>query len=159
MQSVLPGRTYCLRIAATDTVGHTADGDWGGCTSTAVDDRRMERTASWRRHASTAYYRGTYLESRAYGATLTLGRASEPAGFAVRALVGPGQGKIRIWLGGEWRDFDLSRPTRRVRDLWMGDFTCGRTVKIRVRSHGKPVRIDAATPVLPPEFGECGFNR
>jgi len=139
-----PGRTYCFRAIGTDAAGNAGTASPFRCTATPVDDRKPAATG-FAKKTGPAYYQGTYRQASAKGSTLTL------TGVQVRTLSllvakGPGHGTIAVYFNGvKLGSFSLGAASSKVKQqLLIKKFASVKTgtLKIKVISAGKPVRID-----------------
>ncbi len=96
-----PGETICVRVRATDEVGHT--GAWSReiCRTRLLDDRNLEGwrgTRAWDAITFDNNYRGTALISKDKGARVYLPteRVSE---LRIQGRKGPYSGTIEIRIG------------------------------------------------------------
>jgi alpha-tubulin suppressor-like RCC1 family protein len=148
-----PGSTYCFSARARDAAGVVSP--WAGevdpylapetCTAVPLDDRSLTRSGSWTAGTSTAYFRGTYLRSRSYGARLTR-TGVEARRIALVATTCPTCGTVKVYLGTRLlKTISLHSDTTVIGKIipvksWSALHSG--TVMIRVVSSGKKVIID-----------------
>jgi hypothetical protein len=142
--SLQPGYTYCFEVRARDHAGNLSTWSAPGCVARALDDRAATAPTNWARHASNAFYLGTYSQTRADGAKLTLPRVRADRVGIISRTCGT-CGKISISLGGtRIAVVSLhSASTHRHRLILFSPFPMRTgTLTIRVISSGRLVRID-----------------
>ena len=144
-----PGRTYCFRVRARDTVGNLGPwSDYQSCTVTPFDDRRLERSGAWKALNGPRYFQHTYLTTRQKGASLVAANLRGVRRIGMLVATGPGNGRIRVTYPGFYAPvvINLDTPSQdwlviRGMIAW-GPYGTPGTLKITVVSRGKPVRVD-----------------
>lgn len=140
--SASPGTT-CLSVRGKAS---GAVGAWSAerCTAVPVDDRSLTASSGWTNGTSTGFYSNTFRRATALNASLSLkvrGRS-----FALLVARGPGQGKIKVYLGstylGTW-NLAASTVQRQVIIPVKTLSTVGTgTIKVVVATSGLKVLID-----------------
>ena len=141
--SLSPGNKT-LRVAAVDAAGNV---DATPAVETFSVPRDLVATSGWRTVRAGGHFAGDYLEARRFGTQVTA------PGRNVRELRliaprGPGLGKVQVRVGsGPWLTVNLQGATNErfhvyvVRDQYSP--VVSGTIRIRVASAGKVVRVDA----------------
>jgi len=139
-----PGRTYCFKAQSQDTANNLGLVSAERCTTTPVDDRTAKRSSGWARKTGAKHYRGTYLETKRKGATLTLKGARAKRIALVVAKV-RGGGTVQVRYAGKVVGTKRLAGTGARRVLAVKTFPTVRTGKLVVKvvsRTGKRVRID-----------------
>lgn len=141
----LPQRTSVLRVWASDSAG-TPDPSAATRTWTVpVNNTNLGHSKGWTKKTGSRYYLGSYSTTKAKGATLSKSRSGLRR-VALVATKGPGFGKVNVYLGTTLlKRIDLSASRLAKRQLLsVASFSTVKsgTVRARVVSSGKPVRIE-----------------
>lgn len=140
--SLIPGSTYCYSVRAPDVA--TNVGAWAQrCTAIPLDDRALNRSAGWTDTTRTGWFQSTAVETTTQGATLT--KSATTRRIALYALKCPGCGTVGVYVAGtQVGTIDLATASAHRKLIALPAFalTTG-TVKLKVLSSGKLVRIDA----------------
>lgn len=94
--SLAPGVEACFSVRARDVAGNVSAWSAERCTSAALDERALSRSAGWTSLASSSAYRGTLLRSTSSGRTLTLPGAPLRRSVLV-AMTCPTCGSVEVW--------------------------------------------------------------
>jgi hypothetical protein len=140
-----PGSTYCVSVRARDDYDTLSAWTAPTCTAVPLDDRSLAESGTWAKGTSTVYYRSTVKRASATGAKLT--RTGVVAKrLAIVATTCSTCGTVKIYRGTTLlRTISLySAATQHRRVLNVTTFTANRTgtIKVKVSSSGKAVRID-----------------
>ena len=143
--SASPGITYCFSVRARDVLNNL--GSWSAqrCTATPLDDRSLAGGSDWTRRTGAADYLHTITVGSAQDATLTR-TGVQARRIALLVTRCPGCGSVSVRLGQRsLGTFSLTAPTTQPRKLipvaTFGAVRSG-TLRIRITSAGRPVRID-----------------
>jgi hypothetical protein len=140
-----PGFTYCFRATATDWDGNTSAASVEDCTSIPVDNVSFRHWGGWAKKRGTGYYLESFSQTRNLGATLTLKNVTAKH-LAIIVTTCPRCGAIRVFFGGKLVSrIKLRSPTTtklRVINVKTFDTPQTGTVKVRVSSRGKLVRVE-----------------
>jgi hypothetical protein len=140
----LAAGSHRFTVAARDADGVVDPSPAVSTFTVPVDDRGLAVGAgTWRRKRAGAAYGGTYSTARAAKATLTY-RVSRARSLALLVGAAPGQGKVKVFLGGTL----LATVTTSGASSWrrlvpLASFTSPRSGVVRiVTTSAKPVRVD-----------------
>ncbi|HEV2906932.1 MAG TPA: metallophosphoesterase [Actinomycetota bacterium] len=140
-----PGFTYCFRATATDWDGNTSAASAEDCTSIPVDNISFRHWGGWAKKSGAGYYLGSFSQTRNLGATLTLKNVTAKH-LAIIVTKCPKCGAIRVFFGGKLVSrIQLRSPTTtkmRIIIVKIFDTPQTGTVKVRVSSRGKLVRVE-----------------
>lgn len=140
-----PGSTYCFRATATDWDGNTSASSAEDCTSIPVDNVSFRHRGGWLKKRGNGHYLDTFSQTRHFRAALTL-RDVTAKHLAIIVTKCPTCGRIDVLFGGKLlKRIQLRSSTAqklRVIDLANFDSVQTGTVKIRVVSRGKLVRVE-----------------
>jgi hypothetical protein len=138
-----PGFTYCFRVVATNGAGLQSTSAQR-CTSLPVDDRGLTKVGSWARRTGTGYYLNTFTRGSAIGVALK--RSVKAKHLALVVTKCPTCGTVKVFFRTQLlKKLSLrSATTRKKVVVALASFTARRsgTLKIRIVSSGKSVRID-----------------
>lgn len=141
-----PGATYFFTAEARDGSGNVAAA-LEDFVVIPVDDRAMQRRGAWSRHRNSAHFMGTYTQTRARNASLSLA----DVGFTSLDLIATKCttcGSVDVFLGHtKVKHIDLhaaSTLSKQLLAIYAGDGSRyrRRDVRIVVTSSGKRVLID-----------------
>jgi hypothetical protein len=140
-----PGSTYCFSGRARDDQANVSPWSAETCTAAPLDDRSLTRSTGWAAKTSTAFYRGTYVQTTTLNAKLT--RSSMRAKrIALVATTCATCGSVRVYLGTTLlKSISLKSSTTVNKKLFtVATFTSVKTgtLTIKVASSGKKVIID-----------------
>lgn len=140
-----PGFTYCFQATATDWDGNTSAASAEDCTSIPVDNISFRHWGGWAKKSGAAYYLGSFSQTRKLGATLTLKNVTAKH-LAIIVTKCPKCGAIRVFFGGKLVSRIKLRvsTTTKMRMINVKTFDTPQTgtVKVRVSSRGKLVRVE-----------------
>ncbi len=141
-----PGTTYCFSARARDRAGNVSAWSAETCTALPVDDRTLAAASgTWLRRSADGYFRRTYSTAARKGAALVL-PGVQVRRLALLATRCPTCGTVQIfWNGTLLKQVSLAAPTLEKKQLLtLGPFPSLQegTVRMRVSSSGRPVRID-----------------
>jgi acid phosphatase type 7 len=140
-----PGFTYCFQATATDWDGNTSATSAEDCTSIPVDNISFRHWGGWAKKSGAGYYLGSFSQTRNLGATLTLKNVTAKH-LAIIVTTCPRCGAIRVFFGGKLVSrIQLRSPTTtKMRMITVKTFDTPQTgtVKVRVSSRGKLVRVE-----------------
>jgi acid phosphatase type 7 len=140
-----PGFTYCFRATATDWEGNTSEASNEYCTAVPVDNISFKHWGGWAKKRGAGYYLGSFSQTRNLGATLTLKNVTAKH-LAVIVTTCPRCGALRVFFGGKLVSrIQLRSPTTtKMRMISVKTFDTPQTgtVKVRVSSRGKLVRVE-----------------
>jgi hypothetical protein len=139
------GTTYCFSVRAHDVLGFVSSWSAERCTTMPLDDRSLAHAGSWTTGIGSAFYRGTWLRSYAYGATAY--RTSVQAKrIAIVATTCPACGSVRVYLGSTLlKSISLVSSTtvyRRVIVVAVFSAVRSGTVTVKLSSSGRRVFLD-----------------
>ncbi|HKO75174.1 MAG TPA: hypothetical protein VJU01_07655, partial [Gaiellaceae bacterium] len=140
----LSGSTYCFFTVVTDTVGNSSLPSAQRCTALPVDDGALSGAGWKKRSGQFGYYRGTYKQSSAKGATLALAGV-EAKRISLVAVVCPGCGAVSVFQGKKLlKRVNLAASTVQHRIIPIAAFGGAHTgkVTVTVTSSGRPVLVD-----------------
>ncbi|MGH3363196.1 MAG: hypothetical protein ACRDOW_00595, partial [Nocardioidaceae bacterium] len=144
--------TTCWQLQAEDKVGRLSGWKGGLCRARPVDASRLAEGRGWRTVQQDGWYAGTAEVSRRKGSTLALETEGRLALIQLVARTGPGQGLLRLTVGGALLGrVDLSRHSR-----GRGTFqlevpaSLSGTVRATVISDGRPTWVDSLGVVRRP---------
>ncbi len=136
------GSTYCFGVTAVDRAGNQS-GESSRCTAVPLDDRSLQRSAGWTRSTQRGWFGGTAISTKQRGATLTVDATL--ARVALVAQKCSTCGVVGVYVDGTLvKKVDLS-ATQSSRPLILLPAFSLRTgtVKVKVLSSGKLVKVDA----------------
>lgn len=141
-----PGFTFCFTARARDKALNLSAFGEEVCTAVPTNDRQMDASSAWDRKRGSGYYLGTYSEAKREGATLRL-RDVFARRIVLVATTCDGCGKVGVYRGSTLlRRISLdggSTDRKRFFDVVaFPDVTSLASVKVKVLSSGKPVRIE-----------------
>lgn len=139
----VPGRTVCFSYRTRSALLGVSAWTPYACTTTAVDDSRLE-AKHWPAHHDVNAYRETLSTARRHGATLVLHHVTATS-LALLVDRRQDSGALSVSFAGESMGvFHLYGLSRQRTVLPFGGFEHPRTgtLRLRVVSRGKPVRID-----------------
>lgn len=141
---VTRGATYCSTVRASDRAGNLSTVTPARCTAIPLDDRDLADSSGWTRSSPSGWFRGTALTSTRLGATLAVTGVTLKR-VAVVAKKCPTCGIVGVYVSGQLVgkvDLRASTTSRQVVALPAFSLRTG-TVKLKVLTSGKPVKIDA----------------
>ncbi len=146
-----PGYEYCFGFRARDRLGNVSAWHDEQCIAAPVDDRAFVASAGWSRATASGYYRSTYTQATAGGATLSLGGVTARQ-LVLVATTCSSCGSVTVYHAGvRLRTLDLrSSKTQRGVELWLpwqGTLRTG-TVRLVVTRPGL-VRVDGLGAIRP----------
>jgi hypothetical protein len=143
-----PGETICVRVRATDAVGHT--GPWSReiCRTRYVDDRKLEGwrgSPKWDAISFSGNYENTALVSKSRGARVWL--PTERVGsLMLLGRTGPYGGRIEIRIGDKVIDrVDLTSRDPKRAVLFRDDFRDAKKGRLTIEvisPDGRYVHLD-----------------
>ena len=138
------GRTYCFSTRARDLAGNLSTWSPERCTTVALDDRALKRSAGWTTGKGRGYVGETWTETTKQGASLTLS-GTQVRRVAVFFRRCAGCGSVAVYVGGHyWKTVDTA--TKLTPGPWWSILPAHAlstaTVVLKVLSSGKPVYID-----------------
>jgi acid phosphatase type 7 len=140
-----PGFTYCFRATATDWDGNTSAASAEDCTAIPVDNISFWHWGGWIKKRAAGHYLETFSQTKRLGATLTL-KGVHAKHLSILVTTCPKCGAIRVFFDGKLlKGIRLRSPTPtrlRIIDVKTFDTAQTGTVKIRVTSRDKLVRVD-----------------
>jgi GH25 family lysozyme M1 (1,4-beta-N-acetylmuramidase) len=140
-----PGKSYCFSSRARDRAGNLSAWSAETCTALPVDDRTLTASGAWLRRTSGGYYRRTYSAAARAGAALLI-TGVQARRLALLATRCPTCGRVQVfWNGTLLKQLSLTAPALEKKELVpLGVFLSLQegTIRIRVSSSGRPVRID-----------------
>lgn len=136
--------TWCYRVVATDALANDSAPSAERCTAVPLDDDALTAGRGWKRVADSGAYGGDLRQSSVKGARLTAPiTATSISLIATRCR---GCGTVDVLLGTRLlRTINLAATSTKKRQVIpVSTFTSLRsgTLKLRVRSTGKPVKIE-----------------
>lgn len=140
-----PGRSHCIAVRARDHQNNPGRWSRPHCVSSAVDDRKLDRSGGWRLTRNERAHQQTLTQTRRFGQRLVL-RGVGARQINVVARTCPQCGVVTVTHAGQpLGRIDLSSP--RIRDprvfrLKHRARMLRGPVVVRVVSRGKPVQID-----------------
>ncbi len=147
------GQTVCFQVRGLDGGGNASGTSIPRCTTTPINDNtfakaKLKRRTVWKKNTQKKYLRGSYLQAKRKGATLTTRKKVKGKRFALLVATSKRSGSIKVKLGrktlGSFTLKSHSNKWRNGESLLVGKF--GKTrkgrLKVIVTSTGKPVRID-----------------
>jgi hypothetical protein len=138
-----PGRTYCFRVLARDSLSNTSS-TGEQCSAVLVDDASMKHRKGFRQRSGGDHFMGTFSWARRRGATLILSgvRADQVAILIDRCKR---CGKVRVTFAGMKRTVSLKGPKDTRVLVLLADLKSQTTGVLRVKSlTDRPVRVDGA---------------
>jgi hypothetical protein len=148
------GQTVCFQVAAADAAGNASATSSIRCTATPLDDRKLKRkklhhAKVWRGGKEAGYFngKGTYVEARKKGATLSL-RGVKASRIALLVPRSRSYGTVQVSFGGKvLGKVNLAQKRKGVAKQQIvpvgGTFPLRQGgLKITVVSQKKVVRID-----------------
>lgn len=137
------GTTYCFSVRATDGAGNVGPVSAERCDAVPLDDRDLDRSTGWRSLADGKAYTGTLSVTSRKGATLSVPVRTTRVVLTARTC--RTCGRVAVSIGTRRiASIDLRGPDRLVtRVLRAPGPELRGTLKLRVLSRGRPVRIDA----------------
>jgi hypothetical protein len=140
-----PGYTYCFRATATDFDGNTSEPSGELCTSIPIDNISFKHRGGWVKKWGVGHYLETFSVTKRRGATMIL-KNVHAKHLAIIVTKCKRCGVIDVFFQGKLlRRIRLrSSMTKKLRmiDLQTFDSVQVGSVKIRVVSDGKLVRVD-----------------
>ena len=140
----LPGSTYCFTAVAYDNAANERTSNQR-CTSAPLDDRGLDRSTGWTRGTGSAFYKGTRTSAKPLGSVLSK-KGVTARRLGIVATKCAGCGTVGVYVGSvKVGTVGLSSTTTRHKQvLLLPAFASAKsgTVRLKVLSSGKPVRID-----------------
>lgn len=141
---VARGSTLCVSVRAKDKVGNFSAWSAQRCTSRPLDDRALAASSAWTRGTGSAYWNGTFTQTKVQGKTLkrTGAQLSRVGIVATRCTT---CGKVGVYVGSALVGrIDLHASSTKNRQVVMLPAFSPRsgTVTIKVLTAGQLVRID-----------------
>jgi len=139
-----PGSTYCFfAVAYDEATNERTSGQ--RCTSAPLDDRGLTTSTGWTRGTGSAFYKGTWTSAKRLGAVLSrTGVTARRLGIVATKCAGCGT--VGVYVGSvKVGTIGLSATTTRHKQvLLLPAFASAKsgTVRLKVLSSGKPVRVD-----------------
>jgi hypothetical protein len=138
------GYTSCVSVRARNLAGQLSGWTAQRCTTRALDDRSLARSAGWAsRSGKDSFFGGTYVTTTQKGATLVRTGARVKR-VGVVASTCRSCGKVAVLLDGKRiGTVNLAGPKRASQVLMLPAVSRQKaTVTLKVRSSGQRVRID-----------------
>ena len=138
------GTTYCFAVRASDTGGNTSAASAELCEAVPLDDRDLQRSKGWRSARDTRAYEQTLTTTSRRGADLSVPVTGRRAVVVARGCRACGRAVISL-DGRKLGNLQLRGRSRVIRQSLSLPLASAspRTLKIRVVSRKRPVRIDA----------------
>ncbi len=136
------GSTYCYSVTARDHAGNLSAPSTR-CTAVPLDDRSLTRSSHWALSRPSGWFKGTAVSTKTRGATLTKGATLKR--IAVVAQKCPTCGVVGLYVNSTLIarvNLSAARSSRALINVPAFALRTG-TVKLRVLSSGKLVKIDA----------------
>ena len=140
-----PGYTYCFSAAATDYAGNTSAYSPGRCTALPLRNTQLSHSGSWTKKTASGHYLNGYSISFKKGSELvrTGVQAKRLALVVTRCS---GCGSVKVFFNGVLlkRVYLAASSTQKKKVVKVAGFGSVKkgTVRIRVASSGKPVKIE-----------------
>ncbi len=157
-----PGYTYCFSVAATDAAGNTSAYSNEKCTALPLRNTQLSHKGSWAKKTGSGYYLSSYsLSYRKGSEVVRTGVAARRIALLVTKC--PGCGTVQVFFNGtSLKKASLaSSVTRKKQLVYVMPFSSLRsgTVKVRVVSAGKPVRVEGLGPLACDHASRTGIGK
>jgi hypothetical protein len=143
--SLSRGSTYCFRSRGTDTLGNV--GAWAAparCTAIPLDDRDLAASSGWDKVPAAGYFEDTAMVASARGSSLLV-TGAKVRRIAVEVQQCSTCGVVGVFVGDvllDEIDLHADHAKRVVVSLGPEPLRTA-TVKLKVLSQGKPVKVGA----------------
>ena len=149
--SLAQGDSICVVVRAYDVVGNVSSWTAPTCTSRPQDDRALVAGTAWTRATGSQYWLQTVTETTTLGATLTRADVHLSRVGVVATMCGT-CGTVVVMVGSDViGEISLSAGTTRHKQVLLLPKFASRTgtVKIRVSSSAKDIKVDGLVVIEP----------